>query len=116
MTVDRSGWVRKYRWELTRPDQEREDWSAYDGDLCIGRVSRDRAGHFPGRFMWSGGCSCWHGFIRPMPHSGRTEEAWVAAKSVEDWYDEGVARTGPKPAWVSDVVAALAARGKKFGW
>lgn len=109
-------WKKKYRWVLTWPGEEEEDWSAYDGDLFIGRVSRDKTSRFVGKFEWSGGCSCWWEFNRPMPHSGWQDEAWQAAKCVEDWYDEGVARSAPRPAAVAGRIFDLKARGAKFGW
>ena len=104
---DRGGWKRKYRWVLTVPDLEKEDWSAFDDGLYIGRVSRDRTSLKRGTFMWSGGCSDWPGFQGPMPHNGRKTEAWEAAKAVEDWYDEGLARSGPRPAMVAQRIGPL---------
>lgn len=111
----RNDWKRKYRWVLTWPGEEAEDWSAYDDGLYIGRVSRDKTSLKKGTFMWSGGCSEWWGFQRPMPHSGRADEAWQAAKAVEDWYDEGCAATGPRPASVASVIRRLDKRGAKSG-
>lgn len=101
MTTDRSGWARKYRWVLTVPELAKEDWIAFHDGLCIGRVSRDTTSLKRGMFMWSGNCSEWGTFERPMPHSGRTVEAWEAAKAIEDWYDEGLARSGERPAIVA---------------
>lgn len=100
-------WKRKYRWVLTVPDQDKEDWSAFHDGLFIGRVSRDRTSMKKGTFLWSGGCSGWPGFQRPMPHSGRTVETWEAAKAVEDWYDEGLARSGVRPAMVAQRIGPL---------
>lgn len=99
-------WTKKYRWVQTWPE-EKEDWSAFHDGLYIGRVSRDRTSLKKGTFMWSGGCSEWWGFQRSMPHSGRTVEAWEAAKAVEDWYDEGLARSGPRPASVAANIGPL---------
>jgi hypothetical protein len=50
-------WKRKYRWVLTVPGQDEEDWSAFHDGLCIGRVSRDRTSLKRGMFIWSGNCS-----------------------------------------------------------
>lgn len=108
-------WQKRYRWVLTWPGEEKEDWSAYDDGLYIGRVQRDKTSLKKGTFMWSGGCSEWHGFKRPMPHSGRTIEAWEAAKAVEDWYDAGLERSGPRPAAVEAEIQRLA-DGKPPGW
>lgn len=102
-------WQRKYQWVLTWPGEETEDWSAFDDGLYIGRVSRDKTSLKKGTFMWSGGCSEWWGFRRPMPHSGRAVEAWQAAKAVEDWYDEGLARSGPRSASVAQRIGQLKA-------
>jgi len=100
-------WQRKYHWVLTWPE-EKEDWSAFHDGLCIGRVSRDKTSLKRGTFMWSGNCSEWHGFQRPMPHNGRCVEAWEAAKAVEDWYDAGLELTGPRPARVRQEIERLA--------
>lgn len=100
MTEATNRWKRKYRWVQTWPE-EKEDWSAVHDGLYIGRVSRDKTSLKRGTFMWSGGVSYWPGFQRPMPHNGRTVEAWEAAKAVEDWYDEGLARSGERPAVVA---------------
>ncbi|MCA0340244.1 MULTISPECIES: hypothetical protein [unclassified Shinella] len=99
-------WKRKYRWVQTWPE-EKEDWSAFHDGLYIGRVSRDRTSLKRGMFLWSGGCSEWPGFQGPMPHNGRKHEAWEAAKAVEDWYDEGLARSGPRPALVAQRIGPL---------
>lgn len=104
-------WKRKYRWVLTAPDLAKEDWSAFHDGLCIGRVSRDKTSLKRGTFMWSGNCSEWPGFQRTMPHSGRTVEAWEAAKAVEDWYDEGLARTGERPPIVAQNIGPIDADG-----
>jgi hypothetical protein len=109
--TERGDWKRKYRWVLTVPDQDKEDWCAFDAGLNIGRVSRDRTSLKKGTFMWSGGCSDWPGFQRPMPHSGRSLEAWEAAKAVEDWYDAGLARSGPRPASVAQRIGPLSEDG-----
>lgn len=101
------GWQRKYHWVRSWPE-EKEDWCAFHDGLCIGRVSRDKTSLKRGTFMWSGNCSEWHGFQRVMPHSGRCVEAWEAAKAVEDWYDEGLERTGPRPASVRTEIERLA--------
>lgn len=101
-------WKRKYRWVLGWPDDEKEDWSAYHDGLYIGRVQRDKTSLKKGTFMWSGGCSEWHGFQGPQPHSGRSAEAWEAAKAVEHWYDEGLARSEPRPASVENEIRRLA--------
>lgn len=100
-------WRRKYRWVRTVPDQAKEDWSAFHDGLYIGRISLDQTSLKRGTYMWSGGCSEWPGFKRPLPHSGRMPEAWRAAKAVEDWYDEGLERTGPRPAIVAQNIGAL---------
>jgi hypothetical protein len=113
---DPSGWQRKYQWRLTWPGEADEDWAAYDGDLYIGRIHRDKTSLKAGMFIWAGGCSSWWEFERPMPQSGHEAEAWEAAKRVEDWYDEGVARAGPKPDALSQRIADLKERGRKFGW
>lgn len=104
-------WRRKYHWVLTWPGEEKEDWSAYHDGLCIGRVSRDRTSLKRGMFLWSGNCSAWGQFQRPMPHSGRCVEAWEAAKAVEDWYDEGLARSGERPESVARKIGPLDANG-----
>jgi hypothetical protein len=111
-----TAWQKKYRWVPTWPGEEHEDWSAYDADLYIGRIHRDRTSLKAGMFIWAGGCSCWWEFIRPMPHNGHEHDAASAAKRVEDWYDEGALRTGPKPETLSTRIADLAERGRKFGW
>lgn len=54
-----------------------------------------------GMFMWSGLCSEWGTFQRTMPHTGRCVEVWEAAKAVENWYDEGLARSEERPAIVA---------------
>lgn len=104
-------WKKKYRWVLTVPDLEKEDWSAFHDGLFIGRVSRDKTSLKRGTFIWSGGCSEWGTFVRPMPYTGRTVEAWEAAKAVEDWYDEGLARSGERPAIVAANIGPLDADG-----
>lgn len=114
--IDRNGWTRKYQWVLTRPVDETDDWCAYHDDLYIGRIHLDRVSHNAGMFEWSGGCSSWWSFKRPMPHSGHEVEAWQAAKRVEDWYDAGCEATGPRPDIVARVIADLNARRRKFGW
>lgn len=100
-------WKRKYQWVLTAPDLAKEDWIAFHEGLNIGRVSRDKTSLKRGMFMWSGGCSEWGSFVRPMPHTGRTVEAWEAAKAVEDWYDEGLSRSGERPAIVAMNIGPL---------
>ncbi|WP_313665765.1 hypothetical protein [Shinella sp.] len=100
-------WKRKYRWVHTAPDIAKEDWCAFHDGLCIGRVSRDLTSLKRGMFMWSGNCSDWWGFKGPTPHSGRTVEAWEAAKAVEDWYDIGLERTGERPSRVAEVIGPL---------
>lgn len=109
-------WKRKYQWRLTWPGEVEEDWVACDGDLSIGRIYRDRQTLKSGMFYWAGNCSSWGKFNRPMPHTGWEAEAWEAAKRVEDWYDEGVARSEPKPDGLSQRIADLKERGRKFGW
>ena len=104
-------WKRKYQWVLTVPDLEKEDWMAFHDGLCIGRVSRDRTSILRGMFMWSGNCSQWPGFAQPMPHTGRKVEAWEAAKAVEDWYDEGLAHSGERPAIVALNIGPLDEQG-----
>lgn len=116
LTADARRWRKKYRWRLTWPGEELEDWLAYDDDLFIGRIHRDKTSLKSGMFIWAGGCSSWWEFQRPMPHSGHEAEAWQAAKRVEEWYDEGAARTGPKPAALSRRIADLKERGRRFGW
>lgn len=101
-------WKRKYHWVLTWPGEEKEDWVAFHDGLNIGRVSRDKTSLKKGSFMWSGGCSAWGTFQRIMPHAGRTIEAWQAAKAVEDWYEEGLARSGPRPVHVAAEIERLA--------
>lgn len=100
-------WKRKYRWVHTCPDLAKEDWCAFHDGLCIGRVSRDLTSLKRGTFMWNGNCSDWLGFKGPTPSSGRTVEAWEAAKAVEDWYDEGLARSGDRPARIADKIGPL---------
>ena len=39
--------------------------------------------------------------------SDATPELQRAAKAVEDWYDEGLERTGPRPAIVAQNIGAL---------
>lgn len=107
MTSGRGGWARKYRWVPTVPELEKEDWSAFHDGLYIGRISRDKTSLKRGTFMWSGGCSDWPGFRRPMPHSGRTAEAWEAAKAVEDWYDEGLARSSERSSIVAQRIGPI---------
>lgn len=111
MTCDQGGWKREYLWVLTVPELAKEDWSAFHDGLCIGRGSRDRTSLKRGMFMWSGNCSDWGAFQRPMPHSGRCAEAWEAAKAVEDWYDAGLVRTGQRPASVARKIGPLDADG-----
>jgi len=106
-TETRIGWSRRYRWVLSWPNEEKEDWSAFHDGLYIGRVQRDKTSLKRGTFMWSGGCSEWFGFIRPIPHVGRTAESWQAAKAVEDWYEEGLTRTGPRPTVVAQRIGPL---------
>lgn len=111
-----AAWQKKYRWVTTWPGEGHEDWSAYDGDLYIGRIHRDKTSLKAGMFIWAGGCSSWWEFRRPMPHSGWEVEALEAAKRVEDWYDEGLTLSDPKPDAVSRRIADLKECGRKFGW
>lgn len=116
VVADRNGWTRKYSWVLTWPDEAKNDWSAYHDDLYIGRILLDKTSLKAGQYIWAGGCSSWWGFKQPMPHCGHEAHAWQAAKRVEDWYDAGCAATGPRPAFVAQVIADLNERGKRFGW
>lgn len=103
-------WKKKYRWVLSWPGEEKEDWCAFHDGLLIGRVARDKTSPIPlrGTFTWNGNCSSWFGFARVMPQTGRAAEAWEAAKAVEDWYDEGLKRSGPRPARVAMQIEAHA--------
>lgn len=89
-------WQKKYRWTETWAGEGHEDWTAFDGEIQIGRIMRDLATHnHKGMFMWSGGLSGVKGFGRRlMPHQGWEAEHWQAAKAVEDWYDEMRKRNG----------------------
>jgi hypothetical protein len=100
-------WKRKYLWVLTAPELAKEDWSAFHDGLYIGRVSRDQTSLKRGTFMWNGGCAAWPTFQRVFPQTGRTVEAWEAAKAVEDWYDAGLARSGERPASVVQRIGPL---------
>lgn len=108
MTSSNKIWQKKYRWVLTWPGEEKEDWTAFHDGLCIGRIQRDKTSLKKGTFMWNGNCSEWGAFFRPVPHSGRTSEAWEAAKAVEDWYDAGLQRSGARPADVEMEIRRLA--------
>ena len=82
-------WQKKYRWTITWPGEGHEDWSAFDGSLYIGRIMRDLTTH--GKkdwFRWSGGARGRDFKHTLMPHNGWEREHWLAAKAVEDWYDE----------------------------
>nr|WP_250808769.1 hypothetical protein [Neorhizobium tomejilense] len=83
-------WEKKYEWRITWPGEGHEDWVAYDGDICIGRVMRDLTTHArKDQFMWSGNAGRLKGVKqRLMPHQGWEKEHWEAAKAVEDWYDQ----------------------------
>ncbi|WP_439604156.1 hypothetical protein [Shinella sp.] len=109
--TDNGGWKRKYQWVLSWPGEEKEDWCAFHEGLYIGRVSRDKTSLLKGTFRWSGGCPEWSSFQRIMPHTGRAAEAWQAAKAVEDGYDAGLARSGPRPAIVAAKIGPLDADG-----
>lgn len=88
-------WRRKYRWQLTWPEGG-EDWSAYDGEICIGRVRLDKTTHnHKGMYMWNGNGSGHRGIKQTlMPHHGWKEIDWQAAKAVEDWWDASLAYNG----------------------
>lgn len=105
-TARKTDWKRKYHWVLTWPGEEKEDWCAFHVGLLIGRVARDKTSPIPlrGTFTWNGNCSEWWGFKRFMPQNGRCAEAWEAAKAIEDWYDAGLERSGPRPAWVEEII------------
>jgi len=38
-------WQKKYDWRITWPGESHEDYSAFDGDLYIGRIMRDLTTH-----------------------------------------------------------------------
>lgn len=100
-------WKPKYEWRITWPGEREKDWIAIHDRLEIGRVRLDRTSLKSGMYHWSGNCSCWWGFKRPMPQVGHEVEAWQAAKAVEDWYDDGCAKSGPRPALVAGVIQDL---------
>lgn len=100
-------WEPKYTWVVTWPGEGKEDWIAFHDGLCIGRVQRDTTSLRRGTFIWNGNCSEWHGFHFPTPQNGRTVEAWEAAKAVEEWYDEGLTRSGSRPPAVEDEIRRL---------
>ncbi len=82
-------WQKAYRWRVTWPGEGHVDWSAYDGEIRIGRVMLDLTNHtHKGWFMWSGGAAQHVGFRkRIMPHQGWEKQHWQAAKTLEEWYD-----------------------------
>lgn len=91
-------WQKKYDWRISWPGEKHEDWSAYDGDLYIGRIMRDKTTHTKrGQFMWSGGAHGRDFKHHVMPQQGWEPEHWQAAKAVEDWYDRMRARNGLEP-------------------
>lgn len=91
-------WQKKYSWRVTWPGEGHEDYSAYDGDLYIGRIMRDLTTHtHKNEFMWSGGAGGKSFNNRLMPHQGWEKEHWQAAKAVEDWYDAMRERNGLEP-------------------
>ncbi|TCR01049.1 hypothetical protein [Neorhizobium sp. JUb45] len=88
-------WQKKYRWAQTWPGEGLEDWIGYDGDICIGRIMRDKTTHSKkNHFMWSGGAGGPTFNNRLLPHQGWEPEHWQAAKAVEDWYDKMRERNG----------------------
>lgn len=91
-------WQKKYDWRPTWPGEGHQDWSGYDGAICIGRVMLDKTTHNRrGWFMWTGGAAQHEGFrSRLLPHQGWEPEHWKAAKAVEDWYDRMKERNGLK--------------------
>lgn len=82
-------WQKKYSWRVTWPGEGHEDYSAYDGDLYIGRIMLDTTTHGKaGSFMWSAGARGPAFKKSVVPQQGWAQEHWQAAKAVEDWYDE----------------------------
>jgi hypothetical protein len=72
-----------------QPGEGHEDWCGYDGEICIGRIMRDKTTHTRRNwFMWSGGAGGRDFNKRQMPHQGWYQEHWQAAKAVEDWYNK----------------------------
>ncbi|MDP9840769.1 hypothetical protein J2T09_005557 [Neorhizobium huautlense] len=40
-----NGWQKKYDRRITWPGEGHEDWSGYDGEIYIGRITRDLTTH-----------------------------------------------------------------------
>lgn len=91
-------WTKKYTWRITWPGEGHEDYSAYDGDLYIGRVFRDQTSHTKqGMFRWAAGAHGREFRLKLLPHNGWEQEHWQAAKAVEDYYDRLRAYNGLPP-------------------
>ncbi len=65
-------------WQLTRGGRPRDDWTAYDGKLLIGRIWRDTTTPLKsGPFRWQGA----QHLPRRNPDSGWEDSHWKAAKA-----------------------------------
>jgi len=77
-----------YHWRQTQIDENDppsdDDWSGYDGEVCIGRIQKQAHGPMKNQWMWNG-----HGprtRKRLLPHSGYLAEGREAIRAVEEYY------------------------------
>jgi len=78
-----------YHWRRTKLDERDiptdNDWSGYDGEVCIGRIQRQTNGPMKDQWMWAGG-TIRRAPKRLLPHSGYVGEGREAMRAVEEWY------------------------------
>jgi hypothetical protein len=77
-----------YTWRRTKLDEHDvptdEDWMGWDGDVPIGRITKQPHGLKKDQWMWSG-----HGprvRERVLPHQGYEAEGREAMRMVEEYY------------------------------
>jgi len=79
-----------YRWRRTRIDEndppDDNDWSGYDGEVCIGRIQKQLHGPMKGKWMWN--LLATHVRVRIMPQSGFIDEGREAMRRVEERYHD----------------------------
>ncbi len=88
-----------YRWRRTQIDEndppDDDDWSGYDGEVCIGRIQKQLHGPMKGKWMWTGG-RIPHAPKRLLPHIGYIEGGREAMRIVEEWYHRQLALNGAR--------------------
>lgn len=77
-----------YKWRRTQIDESDppsdDDWMGWDGDVPLGRITKQLHGLMRDRWMWSA-----HGPLtrrRLLPHQGYEANGREAMRMVEDYY------------------------------